>query len=273
MLLQNDGALLPLARRAHARGRSDRTPTAHVIRAAGARGCRTHPPVSPLAGLRARFGADVDDRARARVLRASSTRRCSTRAVLDGPIAGRVLRGPRARGRSRARRGLERALLHVDGPVGDGVPDEFSVRVTRHARRARVRRVEVQLVQVGRARVAARRRGRCRQLEPDGRSEAFMGFGSAELAQSRRSRGGRAATSSSSSSSPPRPRSAACRDRVRAAGGRRPDRSGRDGARAPRRRGRVRRRHRRRLGDRGQRPRVDGAARRRRTSSSARSRP
>ena len=203
--------------------------------------------------------------------RASSRRRCSTRRVLDGPLAGRVLRGPRARGRARARRAGRPRLVHVHRAV--------------HARGAR-RVLDAHLGHGGRARDRARgRSGSCRSAGPGSRSTARSSSTTGSRpGAARRSWASRAPRSPARSSSSRASRTqleveyvlagavdGRARDRVHAAGAARPARP-RGRARGARRRGRVRRRHRRRLGDRGQRPRRRWRCRRRRTSSCARSR-
>ena len=244
-------------------------------------------------GWRQRAGADASARSRRSPgsARASATtveieheRGCTSNKItppLDTPLPRRAAARSRTTRAASApaipcsSRTRERGVLHVHR---SGRRRRARRLLGAHARgtlvAARVRaRGRSSVVQVGRARVLARRRGRSSTTgtRPSAATRS-MGMGSAELARHDRARRGRAATTSSSRRYPPAPALGGLSVGLRAAGAAPTCIDRAVAAARARRRGRVRRRHRRPVGDRGQRPRVDDAARRRRTSSSARSR-
>ena len=126
-------------------------------------------------------------------------------------------------------------LLHVDGSGRRAsVPDEFSVRHHRHVscRRDRARGRSA-LVQAGRARLLARRRGRRRQLEPDRAQRGVLwASGSAEVDGDGRSRRGRAATTLEVEAIPAAPALGGLVDRAARRRRRRPASSARSRSRA-----------------------------------------
>ena len=215
--------------------------------------------------------AGLAARRAARALRRRRSRSCTSagaqlqahagarHAVLDGPLQVEYYAGREREGEPVLVEDGERGWFTFIGPVGAGVPDEFSMRVTGTFVAPESGRVDV--------RRSCRSAGRGCSIDgevvvdnwnPTGRSDAFMGFGSAEVDRHDRSRRGRSARPRGRVR-PGRAGAGWARDRMPAAGARDLLRPRGRAARA-RRRGRVRRRHRRRLGDRGQRPRVDGAA-------------
>ena len=205
---------------------------AHVMGGGSAR-VPTHPLVSPLVGLRARFGADVEIVHERGCTNNKITPPLDTR-FLDGAIEVAYYAGPRARRRSRARRGLRTRVLHVDGSGRRRRARRLLGPVARDAGPAGVRRVEVQR-RAGRPRAGAARRRDVRSTTGTRRNGARPSTGWAAPSWRR---------PSISTAGPPlrarrrgdprRARAGRPVGRARAAGGRRPDRSGRDGGAAPR---------------------------------------
>ena len=213
-------------------------------------------PVTPLAGLRERFGE---------TFRVEHERGCSS--YKQTPILDdRVLAGPLElayyAGRERAGEPVlvesgDRGWFTFTGPFAPEVPEEFSMRISGTLVAPESGEWTFGLVQAGRAKLAIDGEVVVDNWQPSGRSDAFMGFGSSEVTATidlvagephrlevdfvpaGPSLGGLAI-----GCTPPAP--ADLLDRAVAL--------------AARRCGGVRRRHRRRLGDRGQRPRRDDVA-------------
>ena len=168
VLLQNERRRAAVRRRRAARSRSSaRTPTRRSSRAAAARASTPHPPVSPLEGLRERFGRDgvpVHERGCFSVKR---TPVLDAR-VLDATAARRVLR--RAASAQVIRCYTEDVgarAVHVHRPGRTRRARRVLAAGHGHGRRARDRRVDVH-ARAGRpGATVARRRGRRRQLAAD----------------------------------------------------------------------------------------------------------
>ncbi len=237
-----------------------------MIQGGGSARVSAFTPVTPLAGLRDRFGA---------TFRIEHERGCSSykqTPILDDSVFDGTMHVSYYAGRERAGEPVlvepaNRAWFTFTGPFTPEVPEEFSMRVTGTLVAPESGTWTFGLVQVGRAKLSIDGELVVDNWQPTGRSDAFMGFGSSEVTGTVRSRRGRAA-STRGRVRPGRSLDGWTRDRLYAAGARRPDGT-RGRARGARRRGRVRGRYRRRLGDRGRRSRFDGRCRRRKTSSCA----
>ncbi len=182
---------------------------AHVMGGGSAR-VPTHPLVSPLVGLRSRFGADVEIVHERGCTNNKITPPLDTR-FLDGAIEVEYYAGRERAGDPVLVEDSERALLHVDGSGRRRRARRLLGPAARDPGPAGVRRVDVQH-RAGRPGARpARRRDVARQLEPDGTGRGVLRDGQRRADADRRSRRRAAATSSSSRRSPPRPRWAACR--------------------------------------------------------------
>ena len=170
-----------------------------MIQGGGSARVSQFPPVTPLAGLRERFGD---------AFRVEHERGCSSfkqtpvldATVLDGPLQIAYYAGRERARRARARRARRPRLVHVHRARSR----PRSRQSSRCASRARWSLPEsgawtFGLVQVGRARLTIDGEVVVDNWEPTGRSEAFMGFASAEVTATDRSRRRGARTSSRSS--------------------------------------------------------------------------
>jgi beta-glucosidase len=180
VLLQNRDDVLPL-RDVRTLAVIGPNADALVIQGGGSARVTPHPPVSPLAGLRARFERDG--------MTVEHERGCysfKVTPVLDERVLVRPLRVEYFAGRDREGDVLytqvsARALFTYIGPVGHGVPEQFSLRATGTIAATETGEWTLSLVQVGRARLLLDGVVVVDNWEPSGRSDAFMGFGSAEL--------------------------------------------------------------------------------------------
>ena len=146
------------------------------------------------------------------------------------------------------------------GPVGGGVPDDFSVRLHATLVPPESGAWTFSVVQAGRARVLLDGEVFLDNWNPTERGEAFYGMGSAELAETVDLVAGQR-YELVVEAIPAAPALGGLSVGLEPPAARRPHRTGGRG-RAHGRRGRLRRRLGRPVGDRGQRPRVDDAARR-----------
>jgi beta-glucosidase len=136
--------------------------------------------VSPLAGLQARFARDGVD-----VVHERGCYSFKRTPVLDERVLAEPLHVEYFAGRERAGAAVHteqstRGLFTYIGPVGHGVPDEFSLHVTGTVVAPEDGEWTFTLVQVGRARLMLDGAVVVDNWNPTGRSDAFMGFGSAE---------------------------------------------------------------------------------------------
>lgn len=152
---------------------------AHILGGGSAR-VSPHPVVTPLAGLRARFGHDVDV-----VFERGCTNHKRIPALdsrfLDGRVQVEYYAGRERAGEPALAEDAERAWFTWLGPVGGGVPDDFSVRVRATLRPPESGSWTLSLVQAGRARLSLDGELLLDNWNPTGRSDAFYGFGSEEL--------------------------------------------------------------------------------------------
>ena len=212
VLLQNRGGALPLERivRTLAVDRPERRHRARDGRRQRARADRIDL-VSPLAGLRARFGDAVEIVHERGCTNSKITPPLDTR-FLDGPLAIAYYAGRERDGRSGARRGRRSApTSRGSGPVGARRARRLLGAHARHPGADRIRAVDDER-RAGRPRArAARRRGRPRQLEPDRTRRRVLRHGQQGARRTRSISSPATGTTSSSRRSRPRPRSAVCR--------------------------------------------------------------
>jgi beta-glucosidase len=180
VLLQNAGPGLPLTGSLHTLAVIGPNADATIIQGGGSARVTPHPPVSPLAGLRARY-ADIEV---AHERGCFSSKRTP---ALDDRVLAQPLRVQYFAGRERAGDPVyedqsARGFFTYLGPVGHGVPDEFSTRTTGTVVVPETGEWTFTLVQVGRARLTIDGATVVDNWRPTGRSDAFMGAGSAEAA-------------------------------------------------------------------------------------------
>jgi beta-glucosidase len=181
VLLENRRAVLPLAAGVKLLAVIGPNADATNIQGGGSARVTPHTPVSPLTGLRERFSASDVEVAYERGCDSFKTTPVLDERVLQAPLrveyyAGRELAGDAVHVESSGR-----ALFTFMGPVGHGVPSEFSLRVTGTIVAPESGEWTFSLVQVGRARLSLDGEVLVDNWQPQGRSDAFMGFGSSEV--------------------------------------------------------------------------------------------
>jgi len=176
VLLKNDDAVLPLDTGVRTLAVIGPNADALVIKVGGSARVEPHPPVSPLAGLRARF-PDVDVVHERGCYSFKRTPILDTR-LLDAPLLVEYFAGRERQGEPVHTERSNRGLFTYMGPVGHGVPSEFSLRVTGTVVATEDGRWTFTLVQVGRARLLIDGDVVVDNWQPTGRTEAFMGYGS-----------------------------------------------------------------------------------------------
>ena len=137
-------------------------------------------PVTPLAGLRERFG---------RAFSVEHERGCSSfkqtpvldATVLDGPLQVAYYAGRERAGDPVLVEPGDRGWFTFTGPFTTEVPAEFSMRISGTLVVPETGAWTFGLVQIGRARLAIDGEIVVDNWEPTGRSEAFMGFASSEV--------------------------------------------------------------------------------------------
>jgi beta-glucosidase len=188
VLLRNQGDALPIEG-ANATGSGDELPllavigpnaAVAVIQGGGSARVSAFTPVTPLTGLRDRFGA---------TFRIEHERGCSSykqTPILDDSVLDGTMQISYYAGRERAGEPVlvepaNRAWFTFTGPFTPEVPDEFSMRVTGTLVAPESGAWTFGLVQVGRAKLSIDDELVVDNWQPTGRSDAFMGFGSAEV--------------------------------------------------------------------------------------------
>jgi beta-glucosidase len=181
VLLHNDGNALPIA--------SDAVRTiavigpnadAIVIQGGGSARVTPHPPVSPLAGLRARFEAAGVEVAHERGCFSSKRTPILDERVLLEPLRVEYFAGRERAGDPVRVETMPSARMQYLGSAGDGIPDEFSVRMSGTFVAPEDGAWTFTLVQAGRARLHFDGELLVDNWNPSGRSDAFFGAGSAE---------------------------------------------------------------------------------------------
>jgi beta-glucosidase len=183
VLLKNDDALLPFD--AAALGLlAVIGPNAGVaiIQGGGSARVSPHEAVTPLAGLRARF-PDVTVAHERGCVSHKRTPPVDER-VLDGKLQVSYYAGREREGEPVLVEESSLAYFTYMGPVAAEVPDEFSVRVRGTLVVPEDGEWTLTLVQAGRARLFLDGQLLVDNWNPKGRSDAFFGFGSAEVAAS-----------------------------------------------------------------------------------------
>ena len=175
VLLRNDG-VLPIAPGTGRIAVIGPNADALVIQGGGSARVTPHAPVSPLDALRRRFGDVVHERG------CDAPRRTPTldQRFLAGPLTVEYFAGRERAGDPVHTDTASRAYFAFLGPVGHGVPDEYSMRVTGTVTVAESGAWNFGLVQAGRARLSIDGVVVVDNWNPTGRSDAFMGFGSEE---------------------------------------------------------------------------------------------
>jgi beta-glucosidase len=190
VLLRNRAGALPIDTAALGTGRAGGEqpvlavigPNAAVAMIQGGGSARVSPfaPVTPLSGLRDRFGD---------AFRVEHERGCSSykqTPVLDDGMLDGSLQLAYYAGRERAGEPVlvepaDRGWFTFTGPFTPEVPEEFSMRITGTLVAPETGEWTFGLVQVGRAKLTIDGEVVVDNWRPTGRSDAFMGFGSAEV--------------------------------------------------------------------------------------------
>ncbi len=188
VLLRNRNDALPIAA-VNAAGTGDELPLLAVIgpnaavamiQGGGSARVSAFTPVTPLTGLRDRFGA---------TFRVEHERGCSSYkqtpilddGVLDGPLEIAYHAGRERAGEPVLVEPANRGWFTFTGPFTPEVPEEFSMRITGTLVAPETGEWTFGLVQVGRAKLSIDGEVVVDNWQPSGRSDAFMGFGSAEV--------------------------------------------------------------------------------------------
>ncbi len=182
VLLQNRGAALPISAAVTSIAVIGPNADATVIQGGGSARVTPHPPVSPLAGLRARFGGAAVEVAHERGCYSFKRTPVLDDSMLRGPLAVQYYAGRERAGDAVYEEDSARGLFTFIGPVGHGVPEEFSIKVRGTVVAPETGEWTFTLVQVGRAKLSIDGEVIVDNWNPNGRSDAFMGYGSAEAA-------------------------------------------------------------------------------------------
>jgi beta-glucosidase len=189
VLLQNRDGALPLTGVRTLAVVGPNADIAHVMGGGSAR-VPTHPLVSPLVGLQGRFGDAVEIRHERGCTNNKITPPLDTR-FLDGNIEVAYYAGRERSGDPVLVEDSERAYFTWLGPVGGGVPDDFSVRLRATLLPDETGAWKFSIVQAGRARVLLDGEVFLDNWNPTERGDAFYGMGSKELETTRRLDAGR----------------------------------------------------------------------------------
>jgi len=182
VLLRNEREALPIPVTTKTLAVIGPNADAMVIQGGGSARVTPHAPVSPLAGLRNRYdGTGVE------VVHERGCFSFKQTPVLEAPILRDALTVEYFAGRERDGEPVHteesaRGLFTYIGPVGYGVPDQFSLKVRGTIVAPESGAWTFSLVQVGRARLTIDGELVVDNWQPSGRSDAFMGFGSSEVA-------------------------------------------------------------------------------------------
>ena len=182
VLLQNRGAALPISPAVTSIAVIGPNADATVIQGGGSARVTPHPPVSPLAGLRARFGGTGVEVAHERGCYSFKRTPVLDDPMLRGPLSAQYYAGRERTGDVLYEEDSARGLFTFIGPVGHGVPEEFSLKVRGTVVAPETGEWTFTLVQVGRAKLSIDGEVIVDNWTPNSRSDAFMGYGSAEAA-------------------------------------------------------------------------------------------
>ncbi|MDZ4826448.1 MAG: glycoside hydrolase family 3 C-terminal domain-containing protein, partial [Actinomycetota bacterium] len=178
VLLRNENDALPVSSIKTLAVIGPNADVAHVMGGGSAR-VSPHPLVSPVQGLRARF-SDTDVVFERGCTNHKRIPPLDTR-FLAGPLQVEYFAGREREGRPVLVESGERAWFTWLGPVGGGVPADFSVRLRATLQPPESGTWTLSLVQAGRARLFFDGEVLLDNWNPAGRSDAFYGFGSEEL--------------------------------------------------------------------------------------------
>ena len=182
VLLRNESGALPISSAVKTIAVIGPNAAATVIQGGGSARVEPHPPVSPLAGLRARFDGSAIEVAHERGCYSFKRTPILERPLLQEPLNVRYFAGRERAGDPVFEDTSPRGLFTFIGPVGNGVPDEFSLEVRGTIVAPESGDWTFTLVQVGRAKLSVDGVVVVDNWAPEGRSDAFMGFGSSEAA-------------------------------------------------------------------------------------------
>jgi beta-glucosidase len=182
VLLRNVRSTLPLAAAIRTLAVIGPNADATVIQGGGSARVTPHPPVSPLDGLRARFAPAEVEVAHERGCFSFKRTPALEHPVLRDPLQVRYYAGRERAGDPVYEEHSARGLFTFIGPVGHGVPNEFSLEVRGTIVAPETGEWTFTLVQVGRAKLSVDGKVVVDNWMPTGRSDAFMGYGSAEAA-------------------------------------------------------------------------------------------
>ena len=178
VLLQNRGGALPIETIRTLAVVGPNADIAHVMGGGSAR-VPTHDLVAPLPALLARFG-DVEIVHERGCTNNKITPPLDTR-FLDGSLVIEYYAGRELAGEPALVEDSQRAYFTWMGPVGGGVPDDFSVRLRATLVPPESGPWKLSVVQAGRARVLVDGEMFLDNWNPTERGEAFYGMGSKEL--------------------------------------------------------------------------------------------
>jgi len=181
VLLRNERAALPIGTDVRVLAVIGPNADANVIQGGGSARVEPHPPVSPLRGMRERFGSDVEVAFERGCFSFKRTPVLDDR-VLQGPLLVEYYGNREREGMPVYTQAAGRGLFTFIGPVGHDVPSDFSLRVKGTLVAPESGDWTFSLVQVGRAKLSIDGAVVVDNWNPTGRSDAFMGFGSEEAA-------------------------------------------------------------------------------------------
>lgn len=184
VLLQNQRAALPITAAVKTIAVIGPNADALVIQGGGSARVEPHPPVSPLVGLRARFDAPGIEVAHERGCYSFKRTPILERPILRDPLRVQYFAGRERAGEPVHVEDAARGLFTFIGSVGHDVPAEFSLKVSGTIVAPESGEWTFTLVQVGRAKLMIDGEVVVDNWQPQGRSDAFMGFGSGEAAGS-----------------------------------------------------------------------------------------
>ena len=186
VLLRNESRALPLPAPADGGLRTlavvGPNAAATVIQGGGSARVTPHTPVSPVAGLAARYAAHGVDVVHERGSFSFKRTPVLDDALLQGSLQVAYFAGREREGAPVYTEESGRGLFTYIGPVGHGVPEEFSLRIRGTVVVPETGEWTFTLVQVGRARLSFDGVLLVDNWNPTGRGDAFMGFGSEEAA-------------------------------------------------------------------------------------------
>jgi beta-glucosidase len=180
VLLQNRQTALPLVASLSTLAVIGPNADALVIQGGGSARVTPHPPVSPLAGLRARFESSGIEVAHERGCYSFKRTPVLESPVLQGSLSVQYFGNRERTGEPVHVEESARGLFTFIGPVGNDVPTDFSLIARGTVMVPESGEWSFSLVQVGRAKLSIDGEIVVDNWHPTGRSDAFMGFGSAE---------------------------------------------------------------------------------------------